>query len=290
MLNLPDEFERRLSVLKGAHFDDLSGRLVGILDWLAEQPATKRILDYLENSIDFERLFAGTGARRAAPKTNTVEEVAAVGMALIEMCRKQDFYNLCVGYNIRPRGNSNNLGDISDEGLSRFVFPFFNYVANELERQARDFAPAVVIEQKVATMLSSPLFARDFPETRRRFDTMSREFLRPDEEVDWQNIANSCRQTLIDFVREIRGLIPIEGIDDTKSSDLKSMARHVIRAAYGTGKFSETLENLIRATWDHVQSVIHRGATTKDQALRVYISTALVVDELAHLVQAALRT
>jgi hypothetical protein len=289
VLNLIDEFKWRLSVLNAAHFDDLSGRLTDILKWLKSQPATKRILDHLENSVDVNTLFDGAGLR-APPKSNTVEEIATIGFALIEMSEKRPFAQLCVSYNIRPRSNSRNYGDIADEGLQRYVLPFFDYVATELERQANDFAPAAVIDTKVIALLSSRLFVRDFPETRRHFDSMSREFLRPDSEVEWQNVANSCRQTLIDFLAEIRAVIPIEDVGDTKTGDVKNLARHVIRAAHGSGKFSETLETLIRATWDHVQSVIHRRSTTKEQALRVYVLTAIAVDELAQLVQAGLRT
>lgn len=289
MFNLLDEFKRRLSVLNAPHFDDLSGRLTDILKWLKAQPATKRILDHLENSVDVNTLFEGAGIS-APPKSITVEEIATIGFALIEMSEKRPFPQVCVSYSIRPRHNSGNYGDIADEGLRRYVLPFFDYVEVELQRQARDFAPAALIESKLADLLSSPIFARDFPETRRRFETMSREFLRPDSEVDWQNIANSCRQTLIDFLTEIRAVISIEDAGDTKAGDVKNLARHVIRAVHGTGKFSDTLETLIRATWDHVQSVIHRGSTTKEQALRVYVLTAIVVDELAQLVRAELRT
>ena len=39
-MNLLDEFQERISVLKNVTYDEATGRLVGILQWLEEEPVT----------------------------------------------------------------------------------------------------------------------------------------------------------------------------------------------------------------------------------------------------------
>jgi hypothetical protein len=41
---------------------------------------------------------------------------------------------------------------------------------------------------------------------------------------------------------------------------------------------------LIDATWDHLQVVMHRPLTTKDEALRVFVWTFLAASEVARAV------
>jgi hypothetical protein len=118
-------------------------------------------------------------------------------------------------------------------------------------------------------------------------EKISREFLRPDEDVTWQNIANSCRQLLVDFCGELRSLYDLDLSPDTKEADVKAILRQAIQTLGATGQFAASLEMLILAIWSHTQSLLHRGSTTKTQAVRLYVWTGLLINELTDLLHAA---
>jgi len=68
--------------------------------------------------------------------------------------------------------------------------------------------------------------------------------------------------------------------------DVKAITRCVVQKLYGNGRFADGLAMLISSTWDYAQTLTHRPGTTREEALRLYLWTGLVIDEIASLTEA----
>jgi hypothetical protein len=75
--------------------------------------------------------------------------------------------------------------------------------------------------------------------------------------------------------------------DETKRGDVKTITRCVVQKLYAGGRFGAALATLIASTWDYAQTLTHRAGTTRDEALRLYLWTGLVISEIASLAEAA---
>lgn len=285
-MTLSEELAKRRSPLRGAHYDDVSGRLAAILDWLEGEPVMRRLMEELVSKVDVAKLFEGTRHDRR-PRANTPEEIAAVGLQLIRECRENNrhFGDLCFVLNIRGRYDSSNVQAATDAGLEEYVDPFFDYVAEEVEGAAAIYSTSAVAEQRFSG-LSSESFRRLLPETASHLDRIAAEFVRPDSEVAWQNVGNSCRQALIEFANELREACGSEIPEDVQAGNVKALLRHVSGSLFGDGRFKDSLLALVDAGWNHTQSITHRPATTKEEALRVFLWTGIVISEFIPPLQA----
>lgn len=278
-MTLAEELTRWRSTLRGVHHDDVTGRLTAIIKWLESDSITRRLISDLESRVEVAKLFEGVHYHRR-PAANTPEEIAAVGLQLIRECSENNhhFGDICFSINIRGRYNTGNVQAAADAGLAEYVDPFLDYIADGLTRIAATYSPSLVAEARLAE-LSSPLFLRLLPETASNLDRMAAEFVRPDSEVAWQNVGNSCRQALIGFAKELREACGIEAPEDVQNGNVKALLKHVSGTLLGDGRFRDTLLALVDAGWNHTQSVTHRPATTKEEALRVFLWTGIVISE-----------
>ena len=103
-------------------------------------------------------------------------------------------------------------------------------------------------------------------------------------------MANSCRQTLLNFGVEIRALYDLELDPDTKQGDVKAVLQKAVETFASTGQFADSLTKLMLGTWSHTQSLLHRGSTTRAEAIRLYVWTGLLVNEVWGLLRGALST
>jgi hypothetical protein len=282
--DLIQEFDEQVLVLQNMHYEEAPARLGGFLDWLESEPLTNRILQHLLQAVNVDSLLRGFHA----PNARTVEEIAAVGLRIIQTSRTRDFFHATRSLGIKPPYNTSALQDYCSDAVPRYIDPFINYLRRKLTAEASRHSVGAISEATVASLLNSEAFKRDFPATQNHLDKISREFLRPDEHVAWQNIANSCRQTLIDFCKELRSLYDFEITAETKEADVKAVLRQAIQSLGATGQFADSLEKLSAAIWSHAQSLLHRGSTTKIEAIRLYLWTGLLINELTNLLLAKL--
>src|ERR1700726_914125 len=112
-MSLEDEFNEQILTLRNVHFDNATGRLLAILDWLESEPVTKRLLDTLTGKIDVANLFKGAGYHNG-PRQNA------------------EFCDLCFVLNIRGASNSGNVQDANDAGIREYIVPFWEYVKQGL--------------------------------------------------------------------------------------------------------------------------------------------------------------
>lgn len=275
--SLAKEFGKRISTLKNASADDASGRLTAILNWLESEPVTRVALAKLRTSIDGDKIFGETRDQIARPAAYTAEEIAFVGLALMEQCRdhKADFLNLCMALGIDP----GNFELMLQQGFQDYIHPFLEYVAGEIDAAADQTSIEGVLEMRMTDILTGEL--RELtPATSAALAEVAKEFSTSSKDTKWQNVGNSCRHILKEFVHELCQARNIPVPHDLQAGNFKELGKRLVQAADSRG----TVAKLIDAIWDHSQTVTHRPTTTKDEALRVFVWTCLAASEIARAV------
>ena len=108
---------------------EITGRLIGLLDWMEKQPAIAKLLDDLKKGDRARKLFEAAPMHRS-PDARSIEDIAAVGLEIIESCRKTPMELYVIGDRIG--GSAPTKQGLSDIVLGRFVTPFINYVMQQL--------------------------------------------------------------------------------------------------------------------------------------------------------------
>lgn len=280
-MTLQEEFNQRILTLRNVHFDDAAGRLIVILEWLELEPVTKALLEELDARVNIEKLFKDANHHRR-PSTDTSDEIAAVGLQLIRLCRQYTapLFQICFAVNIRGPYNSSKFQDVSDTALTDYIVPFLEYVEQGLQRAAAEYSLSVVANNRFSYLLSDSL-SKLLPRTSANLNRLAAEFLRPEPEVAWQNIGNSCRQTLIDFAAELQEACGTDLPQDVQAGNVKALLKHMSGKLLGEGRFRDSLLALVDAAWNHTQSITHRSSTSKQDALRTFLWTGLVISEFA---------
>lgn len=281
-MTVGEEFVQRVGVLRNLHFQEASGRLKSLIDWMESQPAIRNILATVRRKADGLSIIQQGGFQRPPP-ANTPEEIAAVGLVLMEACRQEDLCNICMGRGIGPSYSTSEVQPYVDAALERYVFPLLLEVGRELDRADAGHVPARIADRKFDEILLGPAFAERFPATHQHLTRIAAEFTRSDPA--WQNIGNSCRQVMIEFCAECCALLDIELPEQTKRGDVKTIARLLVQKLNSNGRSGDALATLVASTWDYAQTLTHRPATTREEALRLYLWTGLVIDEIASLAE-----
>lgn len=99
----------------------------------------------------------------------------------------------------------------------------------------------------------------------------------------WFNVANSCREAMKSFTTELSRIHEFSLDPDTKAGDVKAILKAFIREEYSTGRYVDTLLSFVESVWDHLQSLLHRKSTTRDDATRVFVWTYMLMLELNNL-------
>ena len=221
------------------------------------------------------------------PETNTQEEMAAVGLHLIELCRdhKKQFFELCLQFDLSPPYQTNRLQDYSDAGLKDYVLPFLLQIEKGLVQASEAYSVESVAEGRFSELLSTEV-KKQYPKTSTGLERISSEFLRPEAEVMWQNVGNSCRQVLIEFSAEVRDVCGVELPADAKEGDVKSALKQVLAETCSSDRFRQTLSALLEGIWNHTQTLVHRPSATKRDAAQVFLWTGMLVSEIVQVVRA----
>jgi hypothetical protein len=278
-MTLQEEFNQRLLALRNVHFDDTAGRLIALLTWLEGQPVTKALVEKLSSSVDIEAMFKGANVHRR-PRSDTIEEIAAVGLQLIRECKDHEvsLFQICMAVNIRGPYGSSKFQEMNDAALREYIVPFLEYIEQGLQQAAAEHSPSNISNHRFSEVLSAD-FSELLPITANNLTRLSGEFLRRESDVAWQNIGNSCRQILIEFAAELYQVCESDRPADIQCGNVKALLKHLGPTLWGEGRFRDTLLNLIDAVWNHTQAITHRNTSSKQDALRVFLWTALVISE-----------
>lgn len=135
------EFVARRRVTIAGDHREVSMRLRGLLDWMEEQTSIKKIIRYLKEETYGEECLreaieADDHWDRQPPQPRDLEDIAGVGLALIEECRGQgkQLYRVAKEAAIRGAENSRKSDeqDRSDAAMSRYIIPFLEFVEDRL--------------------------------------------------------------------------------------------------------------------------------------------------------------
>lgn len=118
---------------------------------------------------------------------------------------------------------------------------------------------------------------RDFDSISEGLNRIAKEFEK-DENVDWFNIGNSCRNVLIEFVNELIKKSEIILDKDDKKADVKGLLKKLVSNKTNSKDFRTNLISLFNSVWNYVQKITHRKTTTKEEALRAFIWTTLSIN------------
>lgn len=281
-MSITEEFVQRVGVLRNVQFGEVSGRLAALLDWMEKQSPISQIIEKLRRTTDGRALIL-QGNFNSPPPANTPEDIAAVGLILMEACRKEDFANVCLTRGIGPPYHTTAVQPYVNAGLQGYVLPFLTDVERQLAQSKLNHMPARIAERKFDEVVLGPEFQARFPITHRHLSRIAAEFVRSDADAAWQNVGNSCRQAMVEFCNECIALRDFKLPEETKRGDVKAITRELIRATYGNSRFAAALETLIASVWDYAQPLTHRPDSTRDEALRMYLWTGLAISEVAEL-------
>ena len=131
-MSLTLELTERAEVLTNAKYQDVTGRLTHLLEWMDSQAPIREIMNSLRITGMGAKLIS-EASYQSPPKAHTMDEIAGVGLALIEACRGPGMalFQAASKVGIRAAG-SNSVDDHSNEALHRYILPFLNYVLKRL--------------------------------------------------------------------------------------------------------------------------------------------------------------
>jgi hypothetical protein len=160
---LYEDLDDHCSILQRATFQEVTVRLLFILEWMESQPEIKIILNDLRNDERVNVIMAKCGHRHP-PQAANRRDVAGVGLSLLDTCRQLhsqgvDLGNIAIGRGIS--GYNRELDTCSDEAMQRYVSPFFEYVLKQLPRDSipayDQLAPLGAIEPFIPVAIQDSL-------------------------------------------------------------------------------------------------------------------------------------
>ena len=204
-MSLRQDFKNRAALLEHAGWDGITPRLVGLLQWMNDQPEIKKILEDLKRSGPvYEKLNAGHAhaRREVASGAATPRDVASVGLAMMELCGapiqpKPLLHQIAHSFGIQAPPNLVIPHDyLFDAAIRRFILPFLDYVM----RQLPEDAPVSV---KADSQFSIPSKAPAIKDARIVFVVHGRN--------------ETVRKSMFEFLRSI-GLKPLEWSETVKAT------------------------------------------------------------------------
>jgi hypothetical protein len=120
------EYRYRTSELASVDFEDATPRLEGFIEWLDSDESAASVLKDLR-SREVQPLLSAAGFNNP-PKARTPEDVAAIGLAIIDLARKQNTDVFQIGYAIGVRSSSTRIQDTMDEIMRRYIRPLMKYL------------------------------------------------------------------------------------------------------------------------------------------------------------------
>jgi Protein of unknown function (Hypoth_ymh) len=122
----PQEYRYRTSELASLDFEDATARLGGFVEWLETDERTAAVLNELR-SRSIQPLLTAAGYQNP-PKAKTPEDVAAIGLWIIDQAVTRETDMFQIGYQIGVHSSSSRVQDSQDEIMRRYVRPLLKYL------------------------------------------------------------------------------------------------------------------------------------------------------------------
>jgi Protein of unknown function (Hypoth_ymh) len=120
------DYRYRASEVASLDFQDATHRLAGFIEWLDADSEAAAVLKELRGRNVTPLLDAA--GYNTPPKARSPEDVAAVGLEIIERAVKQSVGIEDIGFQIGVRSTSSHIQDTCNEIMQRYIRPFLKYV------------------------------------------------------------------------------------------------------------------------------------------------------------------
>ncbi len=282
---MADDLMRRISYLKDIGFQEAPPRYVAFLNWLESQPPTRDVLSRLREVTNLDAICEGCGPHRP-PIAATPEDIARVGLYFFEYCREnsKNLPGLFIGFGLDSKWGGNHIDGYFASAIDKYIQPFIGYLVHEVRKKDEQLSAEDVATFRM-NMIFSDDFASRFPGVSSHLVKLSKEFFALDHSENWFNASNSCRELLKCFTTELYSVLSESKPDDLTGGDVKGLLKHFVTKRHAAGRTRDTLCNLISAVWEHTQCLLHRTDTTKEEAMRIYMWTALLISEIYELTE-----
>jgi len=124
------DYRYRASELTSLDFQDATHRLGGFVEWLESDSESAAVLKEMRRRNGSDLLDAA--GYNAPPKAKTPEEIAAVGLEIVDRATKRGVGIEDVGYSIGVRSTSSHIQDTCDEVMRRYIRPLLKYIDRHL--------------------------------------------------------------------------------------------------------------------------------------------------------------
>ena len=278
-MTLLKELKQRKKITSKLNGNDVDPSLAKMYDWVIHQDRLEKYLDELIPVLD--KLDTSS---YNSPGASNLKEQAALGLQLISNCTENTesrfygtgFWSAINKYNLVDRLNvrhDHRLPKIRD----KYLIPFWNYLIQKIERENENYTVESKIEYKIESVFEDE-FQESYPKT---FDLIeiTNESLNHDQNT-WNGVANSCRDILVQFGKELLQNSSI-GNEEIKKGNTKRIVRSVLKEDLPSSRFNNTVVKLFESTWNHASSALHRPNLKKDEVVRIFVWVTLTLSEIA---------
>jgi len=210
------------------------------------------------------------------PAVSSLIEQAAVGLKIIEACGSEykDIYDIARDFGIinwsGPDTTTRQLKKIRE----KYVLPFFDFLIQNVTESSENYSVKNRFDKSFA-LINELEFISRFPKTN-KFLKKTANLFHSKKQINWNSVANSCRDTLITFSIEIKNKYGTQKYDDIKDGDVKSILKIFLNSH---NRYQNSLIKLIESLWDHISSATHKNDLSREDAIRIFVWMTLIVNE-----------
>jgi hypothetical protein len=156
---LRQDFAYRRQIALKSGYNEVAGRLVGLLTWMQTVPLISRLLEYLDQTVNiremmYEERYTDHWYCRDHLNARTIDEIAAVGFELIRYAAKNDTALHTVGRSFGVWSGKWNAGHQvnTDAVVAHYVTPFLDWIderlpeSDETRHIKTTTAPAIIFD------------------------------------------------------------------------------------------------------------------------------------------------
>lgn len=273
MKNIINDLNKRRKLIERLDFSQFTKSLGKMYMEIYNYESISPIIISLDDVIHEKKLLEKRGYEE--PAVSNIVEQAAIGCKIMSHCTNKY-------YNVNDISNDFGIYDWNSGTTNRYlkkikdkyILPFMDYLISEIEKKDTDITVDNVIHKRIkyfSNIISNPFFQ----ETNDMIIKTSN-LLNISDEVNWNTVASSCRDILISFSTEIERYSQDLDYSNVKKADFKTLMELIIP---NKSRYTGTLIKLNNAIWEHVNSAVHKNNITKNEAIRIYIWTLMIISE-----------
>jgi hypothetical protein len=255
------------------------------LKFLDEEPVLRNILEsqqLIGYELDFET-WRGEFREKGFNFPHDECERAAMCLAILKhYAVVGNPWSLIVG--ITREGN---LITLTRKFMEYFARPLYEYLDEQVQMR-QDMITSKDVMKETQALVDGRL-GRVYPDVQRGLQQAYRDLFAADAPEACQNVARTCRQTLIAFANEVYQpeFLPDsekQPKGDDATNKLKYTVRHAVDGS-ARDRYSRAWEDLIEANWKFVNAVTHLKSASQEDAKASVIYTYLTISQVGRLLE-----